>query len=74
MNPAWLGLFGLKVILQVIEEVDRGEPLVTEEVPMEHPRDDELNDFEERMHQVEHSLIVKGVGVAIERLLSVTKT
>jgi phosphoribosylglycinamide formyltransferase len=58
------------LLLQVIEDVDRGEPLVTEEVPMEHPRDDRLEDFEERMHQVEHSLIVKGVGLAIERLLS----
>jgi phosphoribosylglycinamide formyltransferase len=54
--------------LQVIEKVDRGEPLVVEEVPMEHPRDDRLEDFEERMHRLEHSVIVKGVGVAIERL------
>jgi phosphoribosylglycinamide formyltransferase len=59
-----------KVVVQVIEEVDRGEPLVVEEVLFEHPRDDRLEDFEARMHGVEHSLIVKGVGVAIERLLS----
>lgn len=58
------------MIFQVIEEVDRGEPLVVEEVPFEHPRDDRLEDFEERMHGVEHSLIVKGVAAAIERLSS----
>jgi hypothetical protein len=59
-----------KAGFQVIEEVDRGEPLVMEEVPFEHPRDDRLEDFEARMHGVEHSLIVKGVGVAIQRLAS----
>jgi phosphoribosylglycinamide formyltransferase len=50
--------------------VDRGEPLVVEEVTMEHPRDDRLEEFEERMHQVEHEVIIRGTGIAIERILS----
>lgn len=43
---------------------------MVEEVTMEHPRDDRLEEFEERMHQVEHEVIIRGTGIAIERILS----
>jgi hypothetical protein len=59
LNPIAWWLFGAQgAFWLVIEEVVRGEA-------MEHPPVDLLEDFEERMHGVKHSLIGKGIGVAI---------
>lgn len=50
----------------VIQEVDMGEPIVTEEVPLEDGESVEA--LEERMHAVEHRLIVEGTRRAVEAL------
>lgn len=50
----------------VISEVDRGEPIFVREV--ECRAGDTLAELQERMHNEEHDLIVKGTGEAISRL------
>lgn len=49
----------------VIPEVDAGPVLATAEVPI--LPNDALDDFEERMHEAEHTLIVKATKLALER-------
>lgn len=44
----------------VIAEVDRGEPIVVEEV--ECRKDDSLEDLENKIHAVEHQIIVKATA------------
>jgi phosphoribosylglycinamide formyltransferase len=56
------------MIHYVIHEVDMGEPLVVTKVPLEHPRDDKLDDLEERIHGIEHEAIVEGTRLAIEKI------
>ena len=56
------------MIHYVIAEVDRGNLLVEVPVHLEHPADDTLAALEEKIHQVEHKLIVQGTQMAIEYL------
>lgn len=56
------------MIHYVIAEVDRGALVVDEEVPLEHPRDDELETLTDRIHGVEHQLIVKGTRIALDEI------
>jgi phosphoribosylglycinamide formyltransferase len=51
------------MVHRVIREVDRGEPLVVEEVEM---RDETLEELERRIHEVEHRIIVKGAKKVLE--------
>lgn len=48
----------------VITEVDMGEPVVQREVSIEGCTT--LQDLEQRLHEVEHELIVKGTKLALE--------
>jgi phosphoribosylglycinamide formyltransferase len=50
----------------VIRDVDRGEPIVVREVEMRVGEG--LEGLEERIHVVEHELVVKGTGMALARL------
>ncbi|KAF9434710.1 hypothetical protein BGZ76_007558 [Entomortierella beljakovae] len=52
------------MVHRVIQEVDGGEPLLVQEVEIK-PEDD-LAALEERIHSVEHILIVKGAAKALE--------
>lgn len=62
------------MIHYVIHEVDMGEPLVVRKVPLEHPKDDELDALEERMHGVEHDAIVEGARLAVGRFWAEKET
>lgn len=54
------------MIHYVISEVDRGEPIIVEEVPC---RDCETeSDLEERIHKVEWKLIVEGTAKALSKI------
>jgi phosphoribosylglycinamide formyltransferase len=54
------------MIHEVIAEVDAGEAIVTEEVEL---RDgEELKELEERIHKVEHGLIVEGTRITLEKI------
>jgi len=50
----------------VIKEVDRGEPIVMREIPCKEG--ESLEELTERVHKVEHEIIVEGTGIAIEQL------
>ena len=53
---------------QVIAQVDRGDLLLQEIIPLHHPDDDDIAKVEARIHSVEHRLIVRGTGMALEAL------
>ncbi|KAF9466959.1 phosphoribosylglycinamide formyltransferase [Collybia nuda] len=48
------------MVHRVVKDVDRGEPLVVKEVPLE--KGDSLEAFEERVHETEHEIIVQGAA------------
>lgn len=48
------------MVHEVVAEVDRGAPILVEEVPIYE--NDSLDDLENRMHAVEHGLIVKAAA------------
>jgi folate-dependent phosphoribosylglycinamide formyltransferase PurN len=54
------------MIHYVVRDVDRGQPIVVREVEMREG--EALEGLEERIHVVEHELIVKGAGMALARL------
>jgi phosphoribosylglycinamide formyltransferase len=56
------------MIHYVIVEVDRGQPLIQETVPLSHPADDNLEHLEQRIHEIEYKLIVRGTELAIDRI------
>ncbi|OXH72783.1 phosphoribosylglycinamide formyltransferase, partial [Cryptococcus neoformans] len=54
------------MVHRVVAEVDRGEPLLVKEVEIKP--EDTLQDLEERIHSVEHEIIVDGARLVIEEL------
>ena len=54
------------MIHYVIEEVDMGEPIISEAIDITGC--ESLEDLEVRIHEREHGLIVKGAKIALERL------
>ena len=52
------------MVHRVIAEVDRGEVILTEKVPIF--KEDRLEDLEQRVHEVEHRLIVKALQLLLE--------
>lgn len=54
------------MIHEVVKEVDRGQPLLIREVPFQEG--DTLADIEERIHQVEHVIIVEATKQALQKL------
>lgn len=56
------------MIHYLTQDVDQGTPIITQEVVMKSG--DRLEDLQERVHAVEHELIVKGIKIALERRLA----
>jgi len=56
------------MIHYVIAEVDRGEPIIVKEIPLQHPEDDDLDKLEQRIHETEWKAIVEGTQKAIDTL------
>jgi phosphoribosylglycinamide formyltransferase len=54
------------MIHEVIAEVDAGEAIVTEEVRLRG--EETLEELEERIHEVEHGLIVEGTRRTLEKI------
>ncbi|CAG8516743.1 10914_t:CDS:2 [Funneliformis caledonium] len=54
------------MVHKVIPDVDKGEPLLIEEVPILET--DSLDDLETRIHNVEHRLIVQGAKKILDEL------
>lgn len=54
------------MVHRVIEEVDRGDPIIFKEVPMIN--DETFNQFEKRMHEVEHEVIVEAISIVLKAM------
>lgn len=54
------------MIHEVIAEVDAGDAIITEEVPLKEG--ESLDDLEERIHKVEHGLIVEGTRRTLAKI------
>jgi phosphoribosylglycinamide formyltransferase len=54
------------MIHYVIAEVDRGEPIVVQQVEIR--KTDSLDDLKQRIRAKEHKAIVKGTNIALQRL------
>ncbi|KAG5643000.1 hypothetical protein DXG03_001777 [Asterophora parasitica] len=52
------------MVHRVVKDVDRGEPLIVREVPI--IKEEAIEAFEERLHKVEHEIIVLGAAKALD--------
>lgn len=52
--------------LKVIDEVDRGDPIVVRQIKCQTP--ETLEELSNRIHSQEHELIVEGSAIAIHNL------
>lgn len=59
------------MIHRVIAEVDRGEPILVKELDL--IKGESLEDYEERVHKVEHVAIVEGSNIILQELASKKK-
>lgn len=53
------------MIHDVIEKVDAGQPLLVKSVPFVKGQDDDLEAFEQRLHEIEWTAIVEGISIAL---------
>ncbi|GEQ70184.1 hypothetical protein JCM33374_g3860 [Metschnikowia sp. JCM 33374] len=56
------------MIHKVIAEVDRGEPVLVKELDL--IKGETLEEYEDRVHKVEHQAIVEGTNIVLEELSS----
>ncbi|KAI0107590.1 formyl transferase [Nemania sp. FL0031] len=56
------------MIHYVVEEVDRGAPVLTQEIQIQHG--ESLEDLEKRIHGHEHELIVKATALLAQKIVS----
>jgi phosphoribosylglycinamide formyltransferase len=61
------------MIHYVIVEVDRGEKVLEEAIPLSHPADDDIEALEDKIHVLEHQLIVKGTEKALAEIREARK-
>ena len=54
------------MIHDVIEKVDAGQPLLVKTIPFVKGQDDELEAFEQRLHELEWAGIVQGISIALK--------
>lgn len=59
------------MIHKVITEVDRGEPILVKKLELK--KDETLEEYEERVHKVEHVAIVEGTNKILEELILIKK-
>lgn len=54
------------MIHKVIAEVDRGAPVLVKEIDLR--KDESLDDYETRIHDLEHVAIVEGTNIVLKEL------
>lgn len=54
------------MVHRVVKDVDAGEPVVVREVPIE--KGEPLEEFEERLHKVEHQIIVEAAAKVLNEV------
>ncbi|KAJ2993075.1 hypothetical protein NUW58_g1952 [Xylaria curta] len=65
------GITGI-MIHYVVEEVDRGAPVLTQEIQIQEG--ESLEDLEQRIHGYEHELIVKATALLAQKIASAKKS
>ncbi|KAI1369405.1 formyl transferase [Xylaria arbuscula] len=65
------GITGI-MIHYVVEEVDRGAPVLTQEIPIREG--ETLEELEQRIHGYEHELIVKATALLAEKIVAAKKS
>ncbi|TFK28368.1 hypothetical protein FA15DRAFT_701045 [Coprinopsis marcescibilis] len=58
------------MVHKVVKDVDRGEPVVVREVPIE--KGESIESFEERLHKIEHEIIVEATARVLDEIKPVT--
>ncbi len=61
------GITGI-MIHYVVEEVDRGAPVLTQEIQIQDG--ESLEDLEKRIHGYEHELIVKATALLAQKIVA----
>lgn len=56
------------MIHDVISEVDMGKPILVREIVFEKGRDENLESFEQRVHEIEWGTVIEGVAVVLKEL------
>lgn len=59
------------MIHKVITEVDRGTPIVVKEIDLK--KEESLEDYEARVHALEHVAIVEGANIALKEIDALSK-
>ena len=60
------------MIHYVVEEVDRGAPVLTQEITIREG--ETLEELEQRIHGYEHELIVKATALLAEKVVAAKKS
>lgn len=60
------------MIHYVVEEVDRGAPVLTQEITIREG--ETLEELEQRIHGYEHELIVKATALLAEKIVAAKKS
>lgn len=58
------------MIHNVISEVDMGKPILVREIPFVKGVDEDLEKFEQRVHEIEWGAVIDGIQLAIGELKS----
>lgn len=56
------------MIHNVISEVDMGKPILVREIPFVKGVDEDLEKFEQKVHEVEWGAVIEGIEIAISQL------
>ncbi|KAL1986870.1 hypothetical protein VTN96DRAFT_5523 [Rasamsonia emersonii] len=56
------------MIHHVISEVDMGKPILVKEIPFVKGVDEDLNVFEQKVHEVEWGTVIEGIEIAIREI------
>lgn len=56
------------MIHNVISEVDMGKPILVREIPFVKGVDEDLEKFEQKVHEVEWGAVIEGIENAISQL------
>lgn len=56
------------MVHRVVKDVDRGEPLIVRQVPI--LKGEPVEAFEERLHKVEHEIIVEAAAKVLDEVMS----
>lgn len=56
------------MIHNVISEVDMGAPILVREIPFVKGADEDVEAFEQKVHEVEWGAVIDGVRIAIDQV------